>query len=288
MTWEETIKYIRNDKTYKNLVADSYLDSNLKLNIDRYGQSKEWAEIKLIFKKLNIKTTDLLDIGSGNGITAVNFALDGFKVSSVEPDPSITVGSGAIKFLKNELHLPNLNVIESFGENLPFENESFDVVFMRQALHHAHHLNTFIAEAARVLKKSGYLFCIREHVVFNSKDKLLFLENHPLQKFYHGENAFTLNEYKNAFKLAGLQPVTTLSYFESVINYYPTDISNKEAIRMNISEMLKKNLKQKLGIIADISPLFFLYKLADHLKFGGPLDERRYPGRMYSFIQKNK
>ena len=71
-------------------------------------------------------------------------------------------------------------------------------------MHHAQDLNKFIKESARVLKRGGHLFTIRDHVIFNESDKEWFFQNHPLHKFYGGENAYTAEEYRNAFQQAGL------------------------------------------------------------------------------------
>jgi SAM-dependent methyltransferase len=286
MTWEETIQLIRKDPAYSNLVLESYLDENLRKNIERYSNSVEWKEILSIFKSFNLQKGSLLDIGSGNGITAINFALAGFDVSAVEPDSSITIGAGAIRLLKNEYALDNLKVFENFGEHLPFPNNSFDVVVMRQALHHAHNLADFVAEAARVLKEEGHLFCIREHVVFNKKDKKHFLDSHPLQKFYNGENAFTPAQYYRAFQDAGLKLVKTLNFFDSPINHFPIDISNKNLLLKRQAAILNETLRKKFGWLASFRPVFFLYTLTDKIRFGSVFSEKRYPGRMYSFILK--
>lgn len=74
------------------------------------------------------------------------------------------------------------------------KKKGFDVVFARQAMHHAYHLESFILAAYRVLNNKGILITIRDHVVETPKEKEIFLANHPLHKFYGGENAFSLLE----------------------------------------------------------------------------------------------
>src|SRR6476620_8544369 len=120
MTWEETIVYIRTQPEYQELVKLAYFEEELPLNVERFRSSEEFIETKrLISEYMPLKSgVRLLDIGSGNGISALAFALDGVQVDAIEPDPSETIGAGAIKRLGKHYALPNLNVYESFAEDL--------------------------------------------------------------------------------------------------------------------------------------------------------------------------
>src|SRR6185503_11724828 len=116
MTWEETIKFIRTRPEYKELVRYAYLEEDLDLNVKRFTESAEFKEtLKLISPYFSIGPgTRLLDIGSGNGISAVAWALEGVEVDAVEPDPSDTVGAGAIRKLRTDGGLARLHVHEGF------------------------------------------------------------------------------------------------------------------------------------------------------------------------------
>lgn len=287
MTWEETIISIRKQPEYSELVEKAYFDENLILNVERFKSSDEYAETKKIIRQFSgsTSTKKILDIGSGNGISAVSFALDGFEVTSVEPDKSETVGSGAIKKLKQHYQLSNLSVIDSFGENLPCENNSFDIVYIRQTMHHASDLKKFVSEAARVLKREGVFFSTRDHVIFNDKDKQWFLETHPLQKFYGGENAFTFQQYESAITNAGLKIVSVLRHFDSVINLFPNKISDFDELIKKREQIVKSSLKNKLPpFIAGNSVVERIYSAYVDFKIGKPLNEKHIPGRLISFI----
>ena len=221
MTWEETIKFIRTQPEFNYLVDKAYFEEDLSLNVERFKQSEEFIETLKILKQYQPNAKNILDIGSGNGISAVSLALEGYDVITIEPDGSDTVGAGAIRKLKEYYNLANLKVYEVFAEKLNLSNESFDIVYTRQCMHHAYDLNKFVAEASGVIKKNGLFISIRDHVIFNEKDKQWFLENHPLQKFYGGENAFQPLQYRNAMQKAGLRVEKEIKYFENVINYFP-------------------------------------------------------------------
>ncbi|MES2838447.1 MAG: class I SAM-dependent methyltransferase [Bacteroidota bacterium] len=272
-TWEETIKYIRTKPEYSNLVEKAYLNEDLVKNVESFRNSREFLETKKLLKSCNTPIKKLLDIGCGNGISSISFALEGYDVTAVEPDGSSTVGAGAIRILKNHYKLDNITIFESYAEDIKFENETFDLVYFRQAMHHANELEKFIAESARVLKKNGLLLSIRDHVIFNEEDKKQFLKTHPLQEFYGGENAYTANEYEEAMAKSGLKIVKKIKTFDSVINYFPMDEKFIQKI------LLKKRLAE---IIISLTPSFINEKIK--LKIQNLLNEKDFDGRMYSYL----
>ncbi len=281
MTWEETIQYIRTKKEYDNLVFFSYLSENLVENVQRFKSSEEFKETLEIIKSCNSNgTLKILDVGSGNGISAISFALQGYIVTALEPDKSETVGAGAIEKLKKHFNLNNLEITNSYAEDLPYENESYDIVYVRQAFHHANNLQLFVNECARVLKPNGLLMGIREHVIFNEKDKEWFLKTHPLQKFYFGENAYSLEEYTRCFINSKLKIRNVLTFFDSIINYfpYPKKSIEKGTRNINLINRINSNLFSHFKITNRIQ-MFVLRKM-----FGVIPDEKLVPGRMYSFI----
>lgn len=281
MTWEETIIAIRKNEDFKELVEKAYFDEDLDLNVNRFGNSEEFKETLRILKMYSPNTSTILDIGCGNGISSINFALNKYKVTAVEPDSSNTVGAGAVKKLKKFHKLDNIDVHEAFAEDIEFESNFFDVVYVRQAMHHANNLENFIKECVRVLKPNGLLLTIRDHVVFNEKDKEWFLDTHPLHKYYGGENAFTPNEYKNAIKNAGAEVVKELKYFDSIINYFPLSDENIKGMKKQNIIFQKNKLANKLGVIGKNWLVWEIYCLLSNYK---PLNEASIPGRMYSYL----
>ena len=285
MNWHETIEFIRGKSEYQELVRDAYFDPVLENNIERFGKSSEFLETLKLINENAAASKELLDIGAGNGVSSINFALQGYNVTVVEPDSSDTVGANAIRRLVKSYQLNNVVVHEKFAEEINFPDESFDIVYVRQAMHHAYNLNSFIKEAGRVLKKGGILMTIRDHVVFDKQDKEAFLQIHPLHKFYGGENAFSSKEYKQAFNNAGLNLIKEIKYFDSIINYFPQTESSIQSFKKEAYENLKKSLRQKLGIFSKLPFVFSLYKLKNGYKTGSDeYFEKTLPGRMYSYI----
>lgn len=287
MTWEEIIIQIRKDPFYKELVELAYFEEQLPLNIERFRVSEEYLEtLQLIRTYCKSKSPlSLVDIGAGNGVAGISFALDGFNVTTVEPDPSLTIGAGAIKQLKAHYKLENVNVVEAWGESLPLDSGSFDVVYIRQAVHHAAHLNNFIKEAARLLKKGGILITTRDHVIYDEADKQLFLKSHPLHRFYGGENAFTEEEYVGAIQLAGLKLLKTLHHFDSVINYFPEKKSKVEAQLNERYQFINGYWEKRIpAVFRKSQSIKNWYFNRSNRKLGPVFNEKKIPGRLISFI----
>ena len=270
MNWHETIEYIRKEPIYQQLVEEAYFSADLESNVESFRNSDEFIATLALIKTFNYKNQiHLLDVGAGNGISSVAFALEGFKVISLEPDPSDTIGAGAIKRLKEIYKLAELNVIGSYGENMPFDDDYFDIVYARQCMHHAYNLPEFTKSMYRVVKPKGILLTVRDHVIINDSDKQAFLKKHPLHKFYGGENAFTLMEYKSAITNAGFKVIKILGPADSVINYSPWSFSR-----------VQKIIKEKIGgwaVKGFISRVCWI-AIKFRLKF--------VPGRLYTFISE--
>ncbi|MBA5870404.1 MAG: methyltransferase domain-containing protein [Nitrospira sp. CR2.1] len=271
-TWEEAVSWLVAQPDQQSLVKECYFDSPLEQAAERYWTSREWGAIRDL---LPPHRGVAIDIGAGRGITSFALASDGWTVTALEPDPSSEVGAGAIRRLAASQCLP-IAVIEDFGEHIPCPSESFDLVFARQALHHAKDLSAFCREAFRLLKPGGLFLTVRDHVISKQADLPLFLERHPLHRFYGGEHAYLLRDYVHALKSAGFTINRMLRPLESAINLAPlTEDSLQEA--------LAARLAQYPGGAGAARMLFgtpILY--AGILKLLIAFDSR--PGRLYSFV----
>lgn len=222
-TWEQAIATLRRDPAYTEFISQAYLTEDLAGNCVRFASGAEYAETLSVLRRYAPNFKTVLDMPGGNGIATVAFAKDGFTVTTVEPDPSDTVGRGAIETVLRKLAL-HANVVDAYGEELPFVDNSFDVVYVRQGLHHARNLKAMVAELSRVLKVGGLLLAVREHVVDNYGTSLrAFLDSQVDHQLYGGENAFTLSDYRHALNSQELERVAEWGPYDSPINLYPND-----------------------------------------------------------------
>lgn len=262
MTWEEAVLWLRNQPGQAQLVRDCFYDDPLREAAERYYRSEEWKEMQTIFQ--DAKKGRALDLGAGRGISSYALAKDGWQVTALEPDKSPVVGAGAIRMLANETGL-DISVVGEWGERLPFEETSFDLVYARQMLHHAADLKALCKEAHRVLKPRGLFVATREHVISRKEDLQAFLDSHPLHRIYGGEHAYLLAEYIEAIEQSGIRLLRILNPLQSNINLFP---DTGKTFKARLAEKLKWPWP---GLIPD-SALTLLGSLI------------RTPGRLYSFV----
>lgn len=271
MTWEEAVQELRSKPENKQAILDNYFDANVEVACNRFSESEEFDEV-VKYVPSNAKT--VLDIGAGRGMATYGFAKKGLKATALEPDGSNDVGAGAIRNLAIKHNLP-ITVVETFGESLPFEDNSFDVVYVRQVLHHANDLNKFCKEVQRVLKPNGTFIATREHVLSNDSDLQAFLNSHPLHHLYGGEHAFTLNFYLKCITDSGMKISNIIHPYASVINFAPlTKVQMRQNFANSLAKLTGVFLANKLVNID------FIYNNMVDLK----ASKDNTPGRVYSFI----
>lgn len=99
----------------------------------------------------------VLDLGCGNGRHAIYFARQGFNAAGID------VSEHAVEWARAWAKREGLDVDFRIGniENLPFENETFDVVVSHGVLDHVHMETARRAaeEVRRVLRPKGLFYC---------------------------------------------------------------------------------------------------------------------------------
>jgi len=102
----------------------------------------------------------ILDAGCGGGRNLVYFLQNGFEVYGVDPNPEAV---DTVKHLARTLApaLPSNNFKVAAAENLPFDDNFFDLVISSAVLHFADrevHFESMLYSMWRVLKPGGFLF----------------------------------------------------------------------------------------------------------------------------------
>lgn len=276
MNWEEAVQWLRDQPSQQELVRACYFDDPLPEAAERFWQSVEWKSIAAL---LPATSGSALDLGAGRGISSYALARDGWQVTALEPDPSNLVGAGAIFSLTADTGLP-INVVTEYSEKLPFPDNSFDIVNCRQVLHHARDLSQTCKEIFRVLKPGGVVVATREHVISKKEDLQHFLDSHPLHKFYGGENAFLLDEYLLAMRLAGLRVHKAMAPLDTPINYFPmTDEQFFNYCTRPVAVLIGKTMTKLLFSSSHAMGRALMKILVAALNY-----RDQTPGRLYSFV----
>lgn len=93
----------------------------------------------------------VLEISCGHGGGA-SYLVRTFKPASYT---GLDLNPVGVDFCRNRHQLPGLDFIQGDAENLPFPDESFDVVINLEASHSYPNFRRFLSEVARVLKPGG-------------------------------------------------------------------------------------------------------------------------------------
>ena len=97
----------------------------------------------------------VLVIGCGTGGEIVNFHKKGAQIYGIEPNPD-AIKICHIKALQNEI--PTDNIVKSYSEKLPFDNNQFDFIYCFTVLEHVNDIEQSVKEMIRCTSDKGKIF----------------------------------------------------------------------------------------------------------------------------------
>lgn len=108
----------------------------------------------LRFYLKDLDSLSVLDLGSGRGRFLIEAASSGINITGLECYQ---------KYIEDSYRLAEergvkIQVLQGFGEKLPFANESFDFVNMAEVIEHVQSPITVMSEVRRVLKPGGRVY----------------------------------------------------------------------------------------------------------------------------------
>jgi 2-polyprenyl-6-hydroxyphenyl methylase/3-demethylubiquinone-9 3-methyltransferase len=121
------------------------------LNHARFGYFRE-----ALLERLRLDPRDMraLDVGCGGGLLAEEFARIGCEVTGVDPSEASLETARAHAKAGRLL----IDYRQGTGEQLPFDDRTFDIAYCCDVLEHVADVDRVIGEMARVLKPGG-VFC---------------------------------------------------------------------------------------------------------------------------------
>ncbi|QHQ60836.1 methyltransferase domain-containing protein [Anaerocolumna sedimenticola] len=174
-----------------------------------------------ILSHLNITShSRILDLGTGSGFLA-------FPIAQADPENTVTGLDIAVRTLAQNrekasmMGLTNLNFMDYDGINFPFEDNTFNYVVTRYALHHFPDIEKSFIEISRVLKTGGILFI--SDPTPNGIDDIRFVDTFMQMKDDGHVKFYLKSEFT---ELAGKHGFQLIASFDSEIRF-PSDRTEK-------------------------------------------------------------
>ena len=150
-----TPEHIKDVNTrYHDAAAHEY-DAKWGIDFGDIGQDQVRGKlVKALGGAAGETFPDALEIGSGTGYFSLNLV----QLGVIERLTATDISPGMLKRLATTaaaLDIDGVTTVSTEAEELPFEDESFDLVFGHAVLHHIPDLDRAFAEFKRVLRPGG-------------------------------------------------------------------------------------------------------------------------------------
>jgi len=134
---------------YKEESRESFNKQTEKYNSSYYGNHGKKLHDRMISKLNHISFNSLLDVGCGAGnlLSRISSKFDA-KIAGVD------ISQDMLEIARDKLD-EKADLRVSDAENLPFDDESFEVVTCTDSFHHYPHPGNVLLEFKRVLKPEG-------------------------------------------------------------------------------------------------------------------------------------
>ena len=179
---------------------------------------------------------NILEIGCGNGALWLE------NMNHIPPHVHITlsdISDGMLRDARNSINDERFSFSCFNAENIPFEDESFDVVYANHMLFYCENIDLVLKECHRVLKKSGKLICStysKRHMkeiteLVQEFDKDIVLSSDVLYERFGLDNGNNiLNRYFDSVECIRYEDSIEISDSEPLINYIVSCHGNQNRI----------------------------------------------------------
>ncbi len=169
---------------------------------DALNATVEWRIARYRRATAGAVSGDVLEVGGGNGANLRFFPADA-RLTFLEPNPHM-----ARRLLRRAEKLGReVTIAEDVGEQIPFEDGSFDTVLTTLVLCTVRDLDAVVAEARRVLRPGGR-FIFYEHVTARGRaGRALQSGLNPAWKFFT-TGCHLDRDIETAVRAAGFSDVT--------------------------------------------------------------------------------
>ncbi|WP_185873241.1 bifunctional demethylmenaquinone methyltransferase/2-methoxy-6-polyprenyl-1,4-benzoquinol methylase UbiE [Blattabacterium cuenoti] len=200
------------EKKLKDMFDNISEEYDMINNILSFGLDSLWRKkviniLKKFFLKKNYRNIKILDIASGTGELSFLLCNEFYRSKIIGLDPSEKMLKVAIKKLKKYNNCLNkILFIKGYSQNIPFDDNTFDIITISFGLRNFQFLNESLKEIYRVMKLYGKLIILE----FSRPD------NFFIRKIYHLYNKFIM------IKIGGFlsKNYNAYNYLKESINYF--------------------------------------------------------------------
>jgi ubiquinone/menaquinone biosynthesis C-methylase UbiE len=223
--------------------ADSYVTSSIH---------KTGKDLQKLVEIASLNGEEkLLDIATGGGHTANAFAPFVKNVTALDLTPEMLLA--AENFIKRNGH-QNVDFLIGDAENLPFSDDTFDMVTCRIAPHHFPNVNRFIKEVYRVLKQNGQ-FLLDDNVTPEDDEFDQFYNSIEKWRDYSHYRAWKKTEWLRMIELSGFE-ITEWHRFVKTFQFDPwckrMDFISAEKDKLtNYIKAAPQRVKEKFRIVIE-------------------------------------
>lgn len=255
------IKIINTEKIWLNQYKNS---SNLsaRINLHDLFSTNKYGWHKWVYDQLGIcEDMTILELGCGNASLWLR------NIDRIPPKCKIVltdISEGMIKDARKNLgdYSKNFNLTQVDAQNIPYEDNSFDVVIADHIFYHISDKKKALAEIKRVLKIDGCLYLStigKKHLVelrelLKAFQSSIVLSQSDFSDDFGLENgAAQMSNYFNTVELLMYKDSLIVSEVEPIINYLHSTTGNSKEIL--VSENLnnfKKLLDNKMKTTGSI------------------------------------
>lgn len=170
----------------------------------------------MLFNPIEKYSGSILEVGSGKGHLSNYIHTKGRSIVSLDID--------GLKLVKVKQTYPNLNLIRGDAQNLPFSDNSFDILISVENIEHLPDVNQHISEVKRVLKPTGIFLIKTPNKILDTPYWLIIkrLSYKELRKPGNHISTQTYWELKGLLENNGFDVV-----FKKVNSLHPTRLKNK-------------------------------------------------------------
>jgi len=187
----------------------------------------------------------VLDVATGGGHTALAFAPHVMRAVATDLTPRMLE--------KAEAHITSQGVTNvefrtADAEDLPFDDETFDLVTCRIAPHHFVDCAQFVREGARVLRspepvegKPGGLLLVQDHVLPDDEEAARAVDDFERLRDPSHNRAFDESEWRGMFEDAGL----AVEHIEQIVKRHAfLDWAQRQGCAPEVVEQLTAMMQQ--------------------------------------------